>query len=103
MYTTNTNTQATRVVLFPSRDSMQTGFISGHASPPAAKKPCLELSVHPDNWPALNPLQYSAKPVQYASSPQPGNTQTTDVADADQPKQTLERREAMGYQRELED
>ncbi|KAG8724367.1 hypothetical protein FRC09_019645 [Ceratobasidium sp. 395] len=74
-----------------------------HASPPAAKKPRLKLSVHPDNWPALNPLQYSAEPVQYASSPQPGNTQTTDVANANQPKQTLERREAMGYQRKLED
>ncbi|KAG8780461.1 hypothetical protein FRC12_023010 [Ceratobasidium sp. 428] len=48
--------------------------------------------------PALNPLQYSAKPVQYASSPQSGNTQTTDVADVDKLKQTLERREAMGYQ-----
>ncbi|KAG8700115.1 hypothetical protein FRC09_006168 [Ceratobasidium sp. 395] len=53
--------------------------------------------------PTSNPLQYSAQPVQYASSPQPGNTQTVDAADVDQSKQTPERREAMRYQRELED
>ncbi|KAG8741165.1 hypothetical protein FRC12_015754, partial [Ceratobasidium sp. 428] len=78
-----------------------------HASPPAAKKPRLERQQRSQSiqmaGPTSNPLQYPAEPVQYASSPQPGDTQTTDIADVDQPEPTPERREAIGYQRELED
>ncbi|KAG8789988.1 hypothetical protein FRC12_012999 [Ceratobasidium sp. 428] len=78
-----------------------------HASPPAAKKARLERQQRSQSiqmtGPPSNPLQYPTEPVQYASSPQPGDTQTTDIADVDQPEPTPERREAIGYQRELED
>ncbi|KAG8779964.1 hypothetical protein FRC12_023640 [Ceratobasidium sp. 428] len=72
-----------------------------HASPPAAKKARLERQQHSQSihmaGPASNPLQYPVEPAQYASSPQPGDTQTTDIVDVDQPEQTPERREAIGY------
>ncbi|KAG8752390.1 hypothetical protein FRC12_011996 [Ceratobasidium sp. 428] len=54
-------------------------------------------SVHPDSRPRVKPAL-----VPCPTRP-PGDIQTTDAVDVDQPEQTSERRKATGYQRELED